>query len=72
MPIEHIVRPYQLHDVTPAKRIPPSFATKPKNLILTIGKGGSGKTLNGSTSITTTLYMDTRLKETKLQPADTF
>jgi hypothetical protein len=67
MPIERIVRPFQTQDVTPARRIPSTFASQPKNTILTPGKGGSGKSLSGSVSITTTLYMDTKLKEQALQ-----
>lgn len=61
--LSRIVRPYQLRDSTPPRRIlDPTEQTKP-NIVLSVGKGGSPKTLNGSVSFSWRGYMKKRVKE---------
>lgn len=65
--IERMVRPFQTKVVTPPQRVLTDYASEGQQIItLEYGRSGSGKTLSGSTSITSTLYMDTKLKETSI------
>jgi len=61
--LEKIVRPFQLRDTSPPQRVFDQYQKDTKDVVLTAGKGGSGKTFNGSYTVTATLYMDTKLKE---------
>lgn len=71
--LERIIRPFQTLDRTPPKRVLTDYE-KPgvgtdgdeEKIILTIGKGGSGKTLNSSENFTHNRYMDTHLKEVSI------
>ncbi len=61
--LERMVRPFQTQDFTPPRRVLTDYsAPEQGNIKLEYGHG-SGKTLTGGSSITVTLYMDTKLKE---------
>lgn len=62
-----IVRAGENRDITPPRRIHTAYKTEPELVELEIGRNASGKTFSGSSSATTTLYMDTKLKESRLQ-----
>jgi hypothetical protein len=56
--LESIVRPFQTKEVTPAQTYyAPGQAGVP-NVILRIGRGGSGKVLTGSYSYSASFYCD--------------
>lgn len=61
---ESIVRPFVGEDTTP-KRGVASIPEVVPNVILMIGMSGSGKTMNGSYSASTTLYTKKYPKEAK-------
>ncbi len=64
--LERMVRPFQTQIITPPRRVLTDYsAPEQGNVKLEYGHG-SGKTLSGGSSITTTLYMDTKLKETSI------
>lgn len=56
--IESIVRPFQLPNGTQAVRIEQPGQREVRRVLLQFGRAGSGKTLNGSLSQTTTYYCD--------------
>ena len=56
--IESIVRPFQTNQVTPAQTYYAPGQVGVPNVILRLGRGGSGKVLTGSYSFTTTKYCD--------------
>ena len=54
---ESFVRPFQTNDVTPAQTYYPPGTLGVPNVILRIGRNGSGKVMNGSYSANETHYM---------------
>lgn len=60
---EGVVRPFQLPETTPPKRVPTSQVIGARNVIINPGAGGSVKTMNGAFSLTQTYYMIKRPKE---------
>jgi hypothetical protein len=63
--LESIVRPSQLLDYAPAKTSYSPGQVGVANTRLQIGRGGSGKVLNGSYSATTSYYMTQYVNEQK-------
>jgi hypothetical protein len=64
MSLEQIIRPFQLPDVTlPRQQSLVTSGGTPSPVRLEIGKGGGGKTVSGSASVTQTFYMDKKVKE---------
>jgi len=63
MSLENIVRPFQTPDVAPAKPFFTPGKTGAANVILQCGRGGGGKTLNGSTSYSASFYMTQYINE---------
>lgn len=63
IPFEGIIRPFETRDVTP-RRVDASGMDRDSEIVaLEFGRGGAGRPMNGSASVTITVYMDTRLKE---------
>ncbi len=63
--LERVVRPFQTNVISPPQRVLTDYQAEPEpEIMVEYGRGGSGKILQGSYSQTTTLYMDTKLKET--------
>ena len=60
---ENIVRPFETPRIGPPQRIFSPYQEASETTLLQLGRGGSGKVMNGSYSFTQTHYMDTRLKE---------
>lgn len=63
--LESIVRPSQALDYAPAKTFYNPGQVGVPNTRLQIGRGGSGKVLNGSFSATTSYYMTEYVNEQK-------
>ncbi|MDB5555436.1 MAG: hypothetical protein JWL86_5420 [Rhizobium sp.] len=63
MSLETIVRPFQTADFSPPKPVVASGQSAPSNLVLTFGKSGSGRTFNGSESVSIRGYVDRKPKE---------
>lgn len=63
MSIENIVRPFQTPDFAPAKPYFTPGKTGAANVILRFGRGGGGKTFNGSSSASATYYMTQYINE---------
>ena len=55
---ETLVRPFQTNDVTPAQTYYVPGQVGVPNVILRIGRGGSGKVLTGSGSYSASFYCD--------------
>ena len=55
--LESIVRPFQTNDVTPAQTYYEPGQIGVPNVILRIGRGGSGKVMTGSYSANESNYM---------------
>jgi hypothetical protein len=57
--LESLIRPFQTNDITPAQTyFEAGEVATPENVVLQIGKGGSGKVLTGSYSYSQTFYCD--------------
>lgn len=54
--LENIVRPFQTNEVTPAQTYYLPGQIGLPNVVLRLGRGGSGKVLTGSYSYTQTFY----------------
>lgn len=63
MSFTKIVRPFQLRDTTPPRRIFDPNAPAKENSILSVGKGGSAKTVTGNVSGSARYYMKKKVKE---------
>lgn len=61
--LETIVRPFQTADVSPARPFFNAAKAAPQNVILQFGRGGGGKVLTGSASISATYYMTQYVNE---------
>jgi hypothetical protein len=56
--LESIVRPFQTNQITPAQTYYAPGQVGVPNVILRLGRGGSGKMLTGSFSYTASIYVD--------------
>jgi hypothetical protein len=63
MTIESIVRPFQTPDVAPAKPYYRAGNAAPPNVILQFGRGGGGRTFNGSATSSASYYMTQYVNE---------
>lgn len=63
--LESIVRPFQLRGVSPPERYVLSGQRSSPPVICNWGRGGKGRTMNGSTSVTITAYLDQQIVEKK-------
>jgi hypothetical protein len=63
--LESIVRPFQTNPITPAQTYYAPGQVGVPNVILRIGRGGSGKVLTGSYSYTATFYCKAYVNEKK-------
>ena len=62
-PLEKIIRPYQLEQLAMQRRLPDTQQGGPEYVKLKIGRGGSGKSFNGSASSTVTVYCEAAQNE---------
>lgn len=63
MSIEGIVRPFQTPDVSPSKPFYTAGKAAPQIVRLQFGRGGGGRTFNGSESMTASFYMTQYVNE---------
>lgn len=63
MSIESIVRPFQTPDVAPSKPFYNAAKAAPQTVRLQFGRGGGGKTFNGSFSYSASFYMTQYVNE---------
>lgn len=62
--MESIIRPFASREITPPKRVVTAYATNnSEKARLELGRDGTGKIMNGSSNISMSAYMDTKLKE---------
>ena len=63
MSIESIVRPFQTPDASPARPYYVAGKAAPPLVFLQFGRGGGGKTFNGSQSASSTYYLSQYVNE---------
>ncbi len=63
MSLESIVRPFQTPESAPARPYYQAGKAAPANVILQFGRGGGGKTFNGSFSWNASYYMTQYVNE---------
>lgn len=63
MSIESIVRPFQTPDFAPSRPFYTASKAAPPNVILQFGRGGGGRTFNGSESVSASFYMTQYVNE---------
>jgi hypothetical protein len=63
MSIESIVRPFQTPDFAPARPFFSASKAAPQNVILQFGRGGGGRSFNGSESYSASFYMTQYVNE---------
>lgn len=61
--LEKVVRPSELGDVTPPRRLPDGRKGSTEPVRLRIGRSGRGRVFNGSGNSTTTYYSDAHQNE---------
>ena len=63
MSLETIVRPFETQDVAPGRAFFSAGKAAPQNIILQCGRGGGGKTFNGSSASSASFYVTQYVNE---------
>lgn len=61
--LETVVRPFQTNNVAPAQRYVNAGVAAVPNVRLQVGRGGQGKTMNGSFSHSASFYSVNQIQE---------